>query len=554
MRHQAGYGTKLDAFRRQVIEDLSWQAGSLQGQGVSVAVFDSGLDIGRSDVFGDRLKDFHIGSEKLWQKGQWTLDEFRALHSLEIVAGLEAQSANPSLRITSVSEEDYSYWDLNGSGAVDAFLVATYIDTDGSPHLKLSPFKGIPFGAAIKDFGEAAAFGDPATLDIYTGQPYEFRSANRYSALGVKFRLKEASDENSLEFALVGISPGGSHGIANLHMVGGEQIIGRQRDQKFSGVAPKVDFLMMQSWENTSSSNYGQTWIPLARTMISATEAGADILDLDIYTPGAEKAGALLNELTCRLTAQTDIVPVVAVHNFAPASRTIQNLAQSPCVIAVGASMSKAGLEQGYGYGVANPRYQNQDDVFTAYYSGRGFSKNGTFKPDIISPAYAYTASSQGNIRFGGTSGATPMTAGAVALLKQAAKALGVSLDVETTRAVLQAGAKAPDFVRDGYGYLNLEKSWAWLKKLSSQEASPDRLRVDVKAPDLQFYEFPDQRNFDISLRNIPVLGGPQQVTPMTFWIEFPGSSQTPWLNFNSPDGQVSTKDSYRKKNADSVW
>ncbi len=534
--HSAGYGAKVAEFRKKAAEDLGITIDDMAGQGTLVAIYDGGIDLSRTDVFQNRIKDFLIGDESLWNKAEVTKEDFLKNEGISALPqGLEDLNQNTSLRFVYLSESSVGI-DVNGSGKPDDDIaIAVYLNQN-EPEARLRPAKGLAFGDIAVDFARARTLNKPQIMNAYTGRYYDRTSDNPSPvAIGFKFRVQE----NVLEVAFVGLSAGGSgHGIANLHMVGGD-FIDRASNVRYQGVAPKTEFLGMQTWK-IDSSNYGATWLPLARTMIQAAEAGADVIDLDIYTPGSRLGNDLLSYLACRITKSTASVPVVAAHNFGPLPNSVQSLAQSPCVLGIGASHSKASLIHGLKRGgVINPELVNDDDVQTASYSGRGFGINGLFKPDIISPAYGYTAMGRTFARFSGTSGATPTTAGMIALLKQAAKAKNATLNFEQVKFLLQ-GASMPvkdATPRDGYGYANLLSTWELFKQNYDEatrrfKANPMRLAGHKF---LQFEGKPAQRIIPLPLERQGVSGSIDSPVSMRFWVEYKGASAgtaIEWLKF----------------------
>jgi subtilisin family serine protease len=543
--HSAGYGAKIAEFKQAVASHLGVSISVVQGQGSLVAVYDSGMDVSRTDVFGSRLRDFHVGDEREWREATLSLQEWKSKRGITLTPpGLGDWEQDSSLRIFDLEESEFSD-DLNGSGSRSDFLSFAVVRRASGPLVRVLPHLQLQagFGPAFEDYSVARNSGKPATVDLWTGRPYSrpalgstlglTLASQSPSAAVFKFRIKD----DKVQLAILGVKTGAEHGIANLHMVGGDVSVpqdGGLPAINYRGVAPKTDFLVMQPWR-THGGNYGDGWIPLARSMIQAVEAGADVLDLDIFTPGTRRGADLLSRLACRIVNQSRAVPVVAVHNYGPLPQSIQSLAQSPCVLGIGASHSRAALKYGRNQASVDPRLGNsaghsEDSVQTANYSGRGLGMNGLLKPDLIAPAYGYTAYGARFTRFAGTSGATPTTAGAIALLKQAARAKGIELSYYDVKFLLQSsssavfdpesGLDAGKNYRDGYGNLNLLKAWQLLLKLSSNQ-SLSAAPLAMKGWRL----IQAESSSSISLISLEwtregVLGGSTAPEPMRFWFE----------------------------------
>lgn len=549
--HSAGYGAKVEEFRADVAADFHLTPADIEGQGSLVAVFDGGIDMTRTDVYGTRIRDWVVGDEDNWRTAEQTLSELMAAESLtQTPDGLTDIQAEPTLRFVKIGEQEANY-DLNGSGAVtstnaDNLTFAVYL-SGGEPTARLRPAPGLPFGSAIADFGRSQALGKLQLLNLFTGDFYARTTIPAPTSAGaLKFRTFAGT--GLIQLSLVGTANGAGHGIGNLHMVGGDfaSDYGDASPQvHYRGAAPQVSFLGANTWK-LSGQEYGKKWLPLARTMIEATEQNADVLDLDIYAPGSRGSNDLLSKLACRITALTNTVPVAAAHNYGPLGDTIQSIAQSPCVLGIGASHSVAALKYLTSESSIDPELTTDDAVQTAEYSGRGFGINGTAKPDLISPAYGYTAYGANFIRFSGTSGATPTTAGMIALLKQAARLAHIELGFQQVKFLLQSSTTGPrnGLLRDGYGYTNLQAAWALFKQfygVNGQGTGLMPLALEGNSY-LEFTGRPSAQTFGVNLLRVPVPGSINTPVPMRFWIEYGGAdrltgqSNGHWLKFYEPE------------------
>jgi|GEM_PF-2573013 len=545
--HSAGYGAKVDEFRAQAARDLGLSPRDLEGQGTTVAVFDGGIDASRIDVFGNRLVDFIVGDDHDWKKPTLTLEQVRSkkLARFEagaaMPAGLEDLEGDTTLRFVTLKEEQHGA-DLNASGAADETLVVAVSLKGGEPTARFAPSRDLPFGTAVGDYGKAAKHGKARLIDLSSGEALVRTSTRRpKNAVGVKFQ----GEGKETRVAFVGMAHGAAnHGIANLHMAGGDYV-DSTGTTRFRGTAPATRFLAVQPWR-AEQTEYGTRWLPFARSIVLATRAGADVLDLDVYTPGARRENGLLSELLCRITSSTDAVPVVAAHNFGANPDTVQSLAQSPCVLGIGAAHSRAS-QHARNRGSSDPALRTDDAVMTAEYSGRGFGLNGQFKPDILSPAYGLTAYGEHFIRFAGTSGATPATAGMIALLKQAAAHKDTSLNFDQVKSLLQGASTPvrPGNERDGYGYTDLASAWKlFLERRQMPDGlSPVRMNGQVL---MRYLGRPNVGTLTVPVTRQAVKGSIDGVVPMRFWVEYGGASVglegANWMKFYDPSsGTLST-------------
>ena len=538
--HSAGYGAQVEEFRAAVAQQMNITSQAVEGQGRTIAVFDQGIDLSRTDVFQDRIRDFFIGDDKDWMAATKTAVEYAGAAAVPF-AGLDDVWSESTLRFLDIEESDFNAFDLNGSGSTADHITVAVYEHSGNIEARVRPLEGLAFGDATLDFGTARAQGLNPIVNLYTGKHYQ-RAAVSPSPSAAGFKLRKLLD-GTIQVAIVGTANGSDHGISNLHMAGGNYQ-DPSASVRYRGVAPSVSFYAMQSW-SVRNNEYGEKWIPLARSIIQAADANSDVIDLDIYTPGSRGGSDLLSNLACRITATTDSSLIAASHNYGPLPDTIQSLAQSPCVLAIGASHSVAALRYGRNQGSIDPRLTTDDAVQTAHYSGRGFGMNGQFKPDIISPAYGYTAYGRVFIRFGGTSGATPTTAGMIALLKQAAGMRGQTLNHDQVRFLLQGGS-APlfgaDKVRDGYGYSNLLASWNVLTSEASEfgGAAADGFSLTGQSY-LYFAGKPNRGVIASKIQRVPSPHSVDGPRAMNFTVDFSGPSPIRWLKFyDASSGQPS--------------
>lgn len=545
--HSAGYGSKVREFRELFAKEQGIAVDEIAGQGSVIAVFDGGIDLRHTDVTGDRIVDILVGEENEWITASVTPADFlKKENKTELPEELKALQENATLRFLELKEGPSG--DFNGNSVFDESLSVAVFEKDGEMQARVRPSAGVAFGETARDFSSSRKKGLPPLINLHTGGIYQYTPLSPKAIVAAfKFR-KDPNPEagGAIQVAFFGMN--GPHGIANLQMAGGDFDAGANpltgEKTSFQGVAPKVGFLAMDTWPE-GSNTYGSTWVPLARSILLAAEANADVIDLDIYTPGTRNADDMLSKLACRVTALTKSVPVVAAHNYGPLPNTVQSMAQSPCVLGIGAADSAASYRVGgRNAGSIDPALAAgaEDELQTTTYSGRGFGLNGLLKPDVITPAYAYTAYGEEFVRFGGTSGATPTTAGIIALLKQAARMKGVELGFPEVRFLLQGGTRPvrDGLHRDGYGFTDLARTWELFKKVyvpgqSSIRAFPFSLSGQQV---MQFTDRPQNKTTTLMLHREVIPGDVRAPIPMKFWVEYGGASvdadktDQKWLKF----------------------
>jgi subtilisin family serine protease len=124
---------------------------------------------------------------------------------------------------------------------------------------------------------------------------------------------------------------------------------------------------------------------------------------------------------------------------------TVVEPATSPYVIAVGALTSRVGDTRSFA-----------DLGKIAYFSSRGPTRDGRLKPEVVAPGYFVLVPKAGTsdyILMAGTSMASPVVAGLVALILEA----NPNLDVDGVRGILSSQALSDGFTgslpNNTYGY-----------------------------------------------------------------------------------------------------
>lgn len=167
---------------------------------------------------------------------------------------------------------------------------------------------------------------------------------------------------------------------------------------------------------------------------------------------------------------------VIPTHNYATLA-AIDDYALAQGAISVGGHESKANFFLNHGVQV-----QHDDNLLIT--GGYGPMGNGALKPDVIAPSN-YVSTGRGFVEgtaipglmqlppgyniAGGTSTATPTTAGAVALLISAARQSNVKFDAYRLRHALMTSARWVPHIpanKQGNGVVNVAGAWEILKAL----------------------------------------------------------------------------------------
>lgn len=231
----------------------------------------------------------------------------------------------------------------------------------------------------------------------------------------------------------------------------------------FKGMAPSANLVFQSIMD--SSGGLGGLPTDLKTLFAQAWNAGARI---HTNSWGAPVGGAYTTDSQAvdQYVYQNDMTILFAAGNEGPYARTISSPGSAKNAITVGASENN------------RPTFGSYADNINqiAQFSSRGPTKDGRVKPDIVAPG-TYILSSRSSLApdssfwanynskyayMGGTSMATPLTAGNVALLKEHfLKNKGIDAKPSLIKAALVAGATnlGTTTGNQGWGRVNVEKS-----------------------------------------------------------------------------------------------
>lgn len=258
-------------------------------------------------------------------------------------------------------------------------------------------------------------------------------------------------------------------------LVVGAAVASRGLAGRFDGVAPGA--LLVNVAEGGAA--YGQT-----EAVIRAVKHPAvDVVFLEQSSNIARNYLLFDGRLVAtviygRLIAKYGKPIVIPTHNYAVLA-AIDDYALAHGAISVGGHESKANFFANHGVQV-----QHDDNLLIT--GGYGPMGNGALKPDVIAPSN-YVSTGRGFVEgtaipglmqlppgyniAGGTSTATPTTAGAVALLISAAKQSNVRYDAYRLRHALITSARWVPHIaanKQGNGVVNVAAAWEILKALDS--------------------------------------------------------------------------------------
>lgn len=178
---------------------------------------------------------------------------------------------------------------------------------------------------------------------------------------------------------------------------------------RYKGCAPEADVIGIQVFDRNSETSASKIIAGIQWAIENKDKYHIRVFNLSLGAPidAPAKDDPVVKAVEAAVTA--GIVPVIAAGNNGPDPGSIMSPAHSPNAIAVGAFNDHHTIDR--------------SDDRMAQFSSRGPTDyDGFTKPDVIAPGVDITAAKKtsGYITYSGTSMASPMVAGCVALLLQA--------------------------------------------------------------------------------------------------------------------------------------
>lgn len=288
--------------------------------------------------------------------------------------------------------------------------------------------------------------------------------------------------------SLVGFDPG-LHGSHVAGIIGARKtFINDGRDTKARGVAPLAELQMNRVCANRGGCfNIDNAWMDLAN-------AGVDIINVSIGgLPPINDGYSPQQYLVNRITQEHSVLFAISAGNAGSGYNTTGSPSNAMLAVSVAATATPAMVRaQRQLPGTGDGRAIDQD--FVLYFSSRGPTGAGGFKPDIAAPGTEISmfpgnnnpVESSGSGWMHGTSMASPTFAGAAALFLDAVRLYNeknprepLPSDALTLRQVLTGSARpfslAGDKTTVGQGYLwidqgsgmvDLHRAWEAIFKL----------------------------------------------------------------------------------------
>ena len=398
---------------------------------------------------------------------------------------------NSGARLGALSEKAYAnvldseFVDINRNGKNDDLFMAIllpnadvtksriYIDFNGRGDFRKSP--------ALSDFNSsktlATVFSEKMGLHVKS----------------IKLAKQDATEVNAVAAAIVGFDPG-NHGSHVAGIIAGRKTIANDADGTLArGVAPNAKIMM----DRVCANNGGCT---ASEAIVDLATSGAEVINMSLGGLNPWNDGYGVQEtIVNRLSKKYNTVFVISAGNSGPGRQTVGSPSVAESALSVAATATKSLVERQYQYpGSGKTKASNdKDEDFVLFFSSRGPTAAGGFKPNIAAPGTELSAvqlNSPVGHRSGldvywGTSMAAPTAAGAITLLIDAAKRYNVKnpnsklpLDSASLRRAIIAGARPFDvqsfspktkkstrgqytWIDQGHGMINLPQAWKALKE-----------------------------------------------------------------------------------------
>lgn len=250
---------------------------------------------------------------------------------------------------------------------------------------------------------------------------------------------------------------------------------GYSSQKKYQGVAPEASILGVKVLDESGSGNTSDIIDAISWIIKTKNEYNTKIINLSLGSPANNPCSS---DPLCKAVEQAvnnGICVVVAAGNSGPASKTILSPGISPNVITVGAMNDR--------------RTSGTPKNTIPSFSSRGPTKEGLNKPDLVAPGVNIMSLSNtrldGYISLSGTSMATPLVSGSIALILQKQKNLSPK---EIKNILMDSCVDLKDNQENqGSGMVNLKKIFH-----SSQENNLEN-SLEKETP---FSNYPHKDNF----------------------------------------------------------
>lgn len=433
------------------------QQHGVSGDGVKIAVVDSGIDPGHSDLLRTpngqpKLVDWKDFTGEGAVKADFPV-EWQETYTIS------GRTYKLPPRPAASQAARFGFWDeskVHGVINSDLDRNGRRIDTFGV--LLVDSLETGVYDLVYVDTNNDKDFTDERPLRVY-------RSSYDVGRLG-RFRTGAAAEEQ-LNFVVADIDPAGrwvqfgfdGHGHGT--QVAG--VLAAYSEDGLTGVAPGAQLMALKV---INSQDQGP-WFQVQEAIRYAAEQGASIINVSLGgLPIATAYDSAASERLNQLARQYNVLIVLASDNTGPGFSSGMTIGSPNEILMVGAYYSPEMWQRDYGFVVPS------EGIW--WRTGMGPRLDGSYVPNLVAPGGSPTTmprwrESTGYTTAAGTSIAVPHVSGSAALLMEAARRAGLPFDRLTIKRALEFGARklsGVEVFEQGSGLLQLDRSFELLRGL----------------------------------------------------------------------------------------
>lgn len=442
----------------------------------------------------EKINAFTVTAEYLETKVLPTLPEpttFKTLSDQKMVVSdeLKAILTNPSqykVTLSLLREEamqgETEAVDINANGSVTDELPALLVIDLKSKGIKVyTDFTG------RYDFSNSVGLRD---FNLSHDSVHVFAESIGFNLLSdVLIKVDGKTPVRLFSASIVGYDPG-NHGSHVAGIAAGRKTIANDPDDTLArGVAPNAQILVNRVCSNNGGCN-------ATRAIIDMVQTGkAEVINMSLggLSPFNDGYGAQ-ETIVNRLSSLYNTVFMISAGNSGPGRQTVGSPSVAKLSLSIGAAASRTMIERQYQYpgtSAFNSASPEQDE-FMLFFSSRGPTAAGGFKPNVSAPgtelsSVQLNASPGGRAGldvYWGTSMAAPAASGAYALLLDGIKKFNlanptkpITTDAMKIRDVIIQSARpfAKDqytWMDEGTGMIDLVATWNALLVMRAETIS----------------------------------------------------------------------------------